>query len=48
MVLFDDSIHNFANGLAINAAFSHNILFGVTTTIAVTFYRLRHEIGNRE
>jgi len=45
MILFDDSIHNFTNGLALNVAFSHNIFLGIATTIAVTFYRLRHEIG---
>lgn len=46
MIVFGDGLHNFIDGLSIGAAFSENILAGISVSLAVICEELPHELGD--
>ena len=46
VVIIGDGFHNFCDGLAIGAAFSDSMKTGLSTSIAIFFHELPHELGD--
>ena len=45
LILLGDTVHNFADGLALGAAVAQSISLGLSTMIALIFHELPHELG---
>lgn len=46
MSLMGESMHNFIDGIVIGASFVASVPVGISTTLAVAFHEIPHEIGN--
>ncbi|XP_076115576.1 metal cation symporter ZIP8-like isoform X2 [Mytilus galloprovincialis] len=46
MIIFGDGLHNFIDGLTIGAAFTDNILAGISICVSVFCEELPHELGD--
>lgn len=44
--MLGDCIHNFTDGLSIGVAFIANYKLGMTTTVAMFFHEIPHEVGD--
>lgn len=45
-VIIADGVHNLADGMAIGSAFSEDLVLGLSTSIAILFHELPHEVGD--
>jgi zinc transporter ZupT len=48
MIIIGDGVHNFADGLAVGAAFTVSWQTGLSTCVAVAIHELPHEFGESE
>ena len=46
ILMISTFIHNTCDGLAIGASFAQSMKMGISTTIAIVFHEIPHEIGN--
>ena len=45
LIILGDSVHNFADGLALGASVAQSIALGLSTTIAIVFHEIPHELS---
>ena len=45
MIILGDTIHNFADGIAIRASFTSSLGIEASTSLAVFFHKLPHKFG---
>lgn len=45
IIILGDSIHNFADGVAIGTSFTSSVGLGISVSIAILFHEVPHEFG---